>query len=144
MRIEFALFLDRCGFSGVPRWVRAATVGSQRPVSFLRIGRRRRALSLKVAAAAFTIPFIVGLPARAQTLTEALSYAYNNNPQLLAQRALLRVTDEQVPQALSGWRPTVNFTGQAGEERAGFATGGPTSFSSFQTRQLDLKITQPV
>ncbi|HEV2188163.1 MAG TPA: TolC family protein, partial [Stellaceae bacterium] len=87
---------------------------------------------------------ISGAPAMAQTLTEALSYAYNNNPQLLAQRALLRATDEQVPQALSGWRPTVNFTGQAGEERAGFQTVGPTQFSSFTARQLDLKITQPV
>ncbi len=106
---------------------------------------------------------LTGSPAMAQTLTEALSYAYNNNPQLLAQRALLRATDEQVPQALSGWRPTVNFTGSAGEERAAFASpgtnggcltnanpfGGPllpgqTCFSSFQTRQLDLRITQPV
>jgi TolC family type I secretion outer membrane protein len=51
---------------------------------------------------------------RAQTLTEALAEAYNTNPQLLAQRALLRATDEQVPQALSFWRPTVNFTGQVG------------------------------
>jgi len=85
-----------------------------------------------------------GPSALAQTLTEALSYSYNNNPQLLAQRALLRSTDEQVPQALSGWRPTVNFTSQAGEERAGFKTVGPTQFSSFQTRQLDLRITQQV
>ena len=85
-----------------------------------------------------------GAPAVAQTLTEALSYAYNNNPQLLAQRALLRATDEQVPQALSGWRPTVNFTGQAGEERSGFANNGPTQFSTFQTRQLDLRVTQQV
>lgn len=51
---------------------------------------------------------------QAQTLTDALAEAYNTNPQLLAQRALLRQTDEQVPQALSFWRPTVNFTGQAG------------------------------
>jgi outer membrane protein len=85
-----------------------------------------------------------GTPAMAQTLTEALSYSYNNNPQLLGQRALLRATDEQVPQALSGWRPTVNFTGQAGEERSGLAQGGPTQFSTFQTRQLDLRLTQPV
>ena len=35
-------------------------------------------------------------------LTEALAYAYQNNPQLLAQRASLRATDEEVPQALSG------------------------------------------
>jgi TolC family type I secretion outer membrane protein len=85
-----------------------------------------------------------GAPATAQTLTEALSYAYNNNPQLLAQRALLRATDEQVPQALSGWRPTVTFTGEGGENRSGFAQGGPTQFSSYQTRELDLRITQPV
>jgi len=98
---------------------------------------------------------VSGFPAKAQTLTEALSYAYNNNPQLLAQRALLRATDEQVPQALSGWRPTVNFTGSAGQERAAFAAPGTNGgcllnapgqscFSSFQTRQLDLRITQPV
>ena len=51
---------------------------------------------------------------QAQTLTQALAETYNTNPQLLAQRALLRATDEQVPQALSFWRPTVNFTGQVG------------------------------
>ena len=103
------------------------------------------ARSIRVALTAFCLALCAGgAPAMAQTLTEALSYAYNNNPQLLAQRALLRATDEQVPQALSGWRPTVNFTGQAGEDRAGFATGGPTQFSSFQTRELDLHITQPI
>jgi outer membrane protein len=84
-------------------------------------------------------------PGSAQTLTEAFAYAYNNNPQLLAQRALLRSTDEQVPQALSNWRPTVNFTGQAGYTRAGSAIPGtPTQFSSFPTRSLDLRVTQPL
>jgi outer membrane protein len=86
-------------------------------------------------------------PATSQTITEALAYAYNTNPQLLAQRANLRATDEQVPQALSNWRPTVTFTGQAGETRAGFLTGAkdtPTSFSTFTTRSLDLSVTQPI
>src|SRR5947207_11410767 len=63
-------------------------------------------------------------PAAAQTLTEAFAYAYNNNPQLLAQRAALRATDEGVPQALSNWRPTVNFTGSAGFTRGGFEAPG--------------------
>src|SRR5215472_2698806 len=63
------------------------------------------------------------LPAAAQTLTQALAETYNTNPQLLAQRAQLRATDEQVPQALSGWRPTVNFTGQMGGARSSFTTG---------------------
>ncbi|MBY0337942.1 MAG: TolC family outer membrane protein [Acetobacteraceae bacterium] len=47
------------------------------------------------------------VPAGAQTLNEALARAYSNNPTLLAARAQLRATDEQVPQALAGWRPTV-------------------------------------
>src|ERR1051325_1360680 len=53
-------------------------------------------------------------PASGQTLTEALAYAYQNNPQLLAQRASLRASDEEVPIALSGWRPTVTVTSQTG------------------------------
>ena len=86
-------------------------------------------------------------PARAQTLTQALAEAYNTNPQLLAQRALLRATDEQVPQALSGWRPTVNFTGQLGGARGSFAraVGAPTPFiSTFHQNSLNLQVTQPV
>jgi TolC family type I secretion outer membrane protein len=88
---------------------------------------------------------LMSAPAGAQTLTEALAYAYNTNPQLLAQRASLRATDEQVPQALSNWRPTVTFTGQAGIDRGAVAqTGSQSQFSTFQTRELDLRITQPV
>src|SRR5438067_9599500 len=84
-------------------------------------------------------------PVSAQTLTEAFAYTYNNNPQILAQRALLRSTDEQVPQALSNWRPTVTLTGQAGFERAGVAARGTsTNFSSFEPRSLDLRVTQPL
>src|SRR5271169_1898331 len=57
---------------------------------------------------------LTAVSTQAQTLTDALAEAYNTNPQLLAQRALLRSTDEQVPQALSFWRPQVTFTGQVG------------------------------
>ena len=49
-------------------------------------------------------------PAPCQTLTQALSTAYTSHPTLLAARASLRATDESVPQALSGWRPTVSVT----------------------------------
>ena len=40
--------------------------------------------------------------------------AYQNNPQLNAQRAQVRFTDENVPQALSGYRPRVAVTASAG------------------------------
>ena len=39
---------------------------------------------------------------RADTLNGALINAYQNNPQLNSQRAVVRQTDEAVPQALSG------------------------------------------
>ena len=50
-------------------------------------------------------------PAHAETLRQALASAYKNNPRLDAERARLRATDEEVPRAISGYRPTV--TGSA-------------------------------
>ncbi len=55
--------------------------------------------------------------ASSQTLDEALAAAYSNNPELRAQRASLRATDEQVPQALSGWRPDVSGSASAGRRK---------------------------
>jgi outer membrane protein len=53
-------------------------------------------------------------PALADTIEAALVRAYQNNPQLNAQRAAVRSTDENVPQALSGYRPKVALTASAG------------------------------
>lgn len=56
---------------------------------------------------------LVALPcasAYADTMTWALTQAYQNNPQLNAQRASVRATDETVPQALSGYRPRVSLS----------------------------------
>ncbi len=63
---------------------------------------------------------VLALPRAAQaaqptTLTQALAEAYENNATLQEQRASLRATDETVPTALSGWRPTVTFSGTAGQ-----------------------------
>ncbi len=53
-------------------------------------------------------------PARADTMEAALLRAYQNNPQLNAQRASVRAIDENVPQALSGYRPKVTVTASGG------------------------------
>src|ERR1700694_2453748 len=53
-------------------------------------------------------------PARADTMEAALLRAYQTNPQLNAQRASVRATDENVPQALSGYRPKVAITASGG------------------------------
>lgn len=48
--------------------------------------------------------------ALAESLPEALAKAYQTNPQLNAERARQRATDENVPQALSGYRPQIVAT----------------------------------
>ena len=53
-------------------------------------------------------------PALADTIQGALVQAYQGNPQLNAQRAQVRSTDETVPQALSGYRPKVAVSASAG------------------------------
>jgi outer membrane protein len=56
--------------------------------------------------------------AAADTLEWALVQAYQNNPSLNAQRASLRATDENVPQALSGYRPKITVTANGGYDYA--------------------------
>jgi len=56
--------------------------------------------------------------AAAETIEAALARAYQNNPQLNAQRAIVRQTDEGVSQALSGYRPTISATASVGKEYA--------------------------
>src|SRR5271170_2251937 len=81
----------------------------------------------------------------AQTLTEALSEVYRTSPQLLAQRALLRATDEQVPQALANWRPTIVFTGQTGYAASALTTAHTSPLVSHtRPSSLDVTATQPV
>jgi outer membrane protein len=46
-------------------------------------------------------------PAAAEGLPEALARAYQTNPQLNAERARQRGTDENLPQALAGYRPQI-------------------------------------
>jgi outer membrane protein len=100
--------------------------------------------SARLAALTGLVSLLAGASAQAQTLTEALAEAYNNNPQILAQRALLRATDEQVPQALSFWRPTVNFTGQIGMATASLeAKPTDSELGAGITRSVRHAITRP-
>src|ERR1700733_40259 len=79
------------------------------------------------AAAAVLMMAYAGLtPALADTIEASLVRAYQNNPQLNAQRASVKATDENVPQALSGYRPKVALTASAGYQYTDsrFTTGG--------------------
>jgi outer membrane protein len=57
---------------------------------------------------------VASASAHADTLESALAYAYANNPQLNSQRAIVRATDEGVPQALAGYRPKASITANIG------------------------------
>ncbi|QMW23660.1 TolC family outer membrane protein [Sandaracinobacteroides saxicola] len=49
----------------------------------------------------------LAMPASADTLADALASAYASNPDLAAQRAVVRQVDELVPQAIAAVRPAV-------------------------------------
>jgi outer membrane protein len=89
------------------------------------------------AATAVLLVAYMGLaPALGDTIEAALVRAYQNNPQLNAQRATVRSTDENVPQALSGYRPKVAITASAGyqyTDAQSSAFGSTADFHGAQT-----------
>src|SRR5437867_8300766 len=91
-------------------------------------GRGRYHLVLRASVAVMAL-LLAGLPADAETLEQALVQAYQNNPQLNAQRAAARATDENVAIALGGYRPRLTATGSLSEvylENLARTTGGPS------------------
>jgi outer membrane protein len=92
------------------------------------------------AAAVLLMAYADLTPALADTIEAALVRAYQNNPQLNAQRALVRSTDENVPQALSGYRPKVSLTASAGVQYTDSNTtsgGSPTAIVRTETHGVD-------
>ena len=85
-----------------------------------------------------------------RSLAEALALSYANNPTLLSERANLRATDENVPAALSGWRPTVSVSTSAGfatDERLTHTTTPPKNARQMIDRGLNsetITATQPL
>lgn len=95
---------------------------------------------VKVVTAASAVVLLLAqigpTPALADTIEAALVRAYQNNPQLNAQRAQVRSTDENVPQALSGYRPKVSLTASAGYQYSDSLTtsgGSPTQIVRTET-----------
>jgi outer membrane protein len=84
--------------------------------------------------------------AEPESLEQAWTLAYRNNPSLEAQRAALRATDEQVSQALSNWRPSIDATGAYGKTWQ-FAPGiGPFQNPTLddKSRSVGAQVTQPL
>jgi outer membrane protein len=77
-----------------------------------------------------------------ESLADALASAYADNPTLNAQRASLRATDESVPQALSGFRPTVSA--DASIAATSFTPLGSGTSFNYHPATTSITITQPI
>lgn len=84
--------------------------------------------------------------AHAETLAEAIALAYQTNPTVLAQRAILRGVDETVVQARAGYGPTASLQASVTTNNASVlqttADGQPTYET--QSSNATLILTQPI
>jgi len=105
-------------------------------------GRQFRKSAVAMGAA---ITLLAAGDAGAETLTQAIIHAYQNNPTILAARDQLRSVDEQIAQAISLLRPTVT-----GTLNGGFATSRSVvddvsrTGSRNRPASATLTLTQPV
>jgi outer membrane protein len=118
---------------------RAGWMKSQKPVT----GWRHGGLAPLFASAAFVCMTCHPQGARAEAVNDALAQAYLFSPTLKSARYTLDATNEQRPQALAGWLPTVTVAGSISQNN-------PTqpSFLGPTSRYNDLSetptITQPI
>jgi len=90
----------------------------------------RSSFRLYSSVASVLAGLIAAHPATAQSIQDTMSSAYTQSTQLGGARAQQRATDEQVPQALSNWRPTVTATGGITRTHTQYAPPIPPSQSS--------------
>lgn len=74
----------------------------------------RNVLRAGTALGVIACSLLAATDTRAETVSDALVKAYQTNPQLNSERARQRATDENVPQAMAGYRPQVVATLSAG------------------------------
>ncbi len=100
---------------------------------------------LKGAAIAALVISIFPSFAMSENLTDALLEAYRKNPTLNAARAGQRAVDEDVPQALSGWRPTVRAQGSvSATESYGNSISSPYVNTAGPSGNVNIQLDQPL
>jgi len=95
-----------------------------------------------LAGAVSVLAFAGAAQGETFSLDDALGVAYETNPQLDAERAALRATDEGVAEANAGWRPSVNAAGSYGSQRVEIS-GVPEALNDHPL-QGELTVTQPL
>ncbi len=104
--------------------------------------------STKAGAAALAGVLAMAVPggATAETRKQALNAAYKFNPRLDAARALQRATDDEVPRALSGYRPSVAGSADTTYERTKTTSSSilGTNREESNPRGYAVGLTQPI
>jgi outer membrane protein len=81
-------------------------------------------------------------PVVAESLKQALTGAYKNNPKLDAARATLRATDEEVPRAMSSYRPNISGSADMGIQTSNSSPG--PSAGEVHPKGYSLSAVQPL
>ncbi len=123
--------------------------------------RSTKRASALAGLAASVLCLWLAAPVSAETLQGALAAAYQYNPQLDAERARLRATDENVAQAEGQFRPTITGNASLGYQNSqtrsqqgvnplaallGNSAGGGQvqSNSTFHPKNVGVTVTQPI
>ncbi len=106
--------------------------------------RSRLLATLRSGASIIALSLLFGGgPASAESLKQALASAYRYNPQLDAQRAQLRATDEGVAIANSGYRPTITANADTSLDYAETRPSSPNN-GTVNNRGYSINLTQPL
>ena len=97
--------------------------------------------SLILAGVAALVVSATSVVVQAESLNDALRRAYQKNPDLRAECARQRATDELVPTAKSGWRPRIVAEGAATQNWSDTDISKTTSNFS---QSLDIQLSQPL
>jgi outer membrane protein len=115
--------------------------------------RQRRAAAplFPIVALALLLTSWMSASAGAETIHAALSAAYKFNPRLDAARAIQRATDEEVPRAIAGYRPSITGSADTSYQNfitrpspLGTATGLAGTASELNPRGYTVGLVQPL
>ncbi|HAU28887.1 MAG TPA: hypothetical protein DCW68_02100 [Rhodospirillaceae bacterium] len=96
---------------------------------------------MKRFLASASLAILMASQAQASSFEDALASAWQTNPQMESARAALRGTAESLPQAISGWLPSLDFSASAGVSRS---DSHPGARDSSESRSIGLTLSQPI
>jgi outer membrane protein len=105
--------------------------------------KRRDCRGLVMSSVCLAALVVASPKLHAETLNDALAQAYRYSPQLDAQRATLRATDEDVARANSGYRPSINAQADVGRQKTEVRPNNGASATT-SPRGFTVQMIQPI